>query len=57
MIYLGISTTYLDEMNLKKTKSSLALMLSFPPSVNLTGKQLQLTRLFILFLQMLFPGQ
>ena len=58
MIYLGISMTYLDEMSLKKTKkSSLALMLSFPPSVNLTGKQLQLTRLFILFLQMLFPGQ
>ena len=30
MIYFGISTTYLDETNLKKTKSSLALMLSFP---------------------------
>ena len=38
MIYLDISMTYLDEMNLKKMKSSLALMLSFPPSVNSTGK-------------------
>ena len=45
-----------DNMNLKKTKSSLSLMLRFPPSVNSTGKQLQFDQVVHPFSPDAFPG-